>query len=92
MRNGEICYPDRVEAASTDEVITGFVSDTDEISVQYDLPERLIAPVEAGTAVGSEKIYLNGVLYAERKIVLTESAVCFDFSWCLRRVLCCFQL
>ncbi|MCD7982385.1 MAG: D-alanyl-D-alanine carboxypeptidase [Clostridiales bacterium] len=92
VRDGEIFYPDRVEAAGTDEIITGFVSDTDEISVLYDLPESLAAPVEAGAAVGTEKIYLNGVLYAERKIVLTESAENFDFSWCLHRVIFRFQL
>ena len=73
-------------AVVADEAVTGFVSDTDEVEIQYDLPESLTAPVASGTVVGAEKIYLNGVLYARREISLAGSAQLCDLTWCLRWV------
>ncbi len=87
VAEGHITYPESVTAAVADEDITGFVSDTDEVEIQYDLPESLTAPVASGTVVGAEKIYLNGVLYAEREISLTGSAELYDLTWCLRWVM-----
>ncbi|MCD8151198.1 MAG: D-alanyl-D-alanine carboxypeptidase [Clostridiales bacterium] len=84
---GDIIYPETVAAVVADEAVTGFISNTDEVEIQYDLPESLTAPVEAGTVVGAEKIYLNGVLYAEREISLAGSAELYDLRWCLRWVL-----
>lgn len=92
VRDGRIVYPETLEAVSSDAVITGFVSDQDEISVQYDLPERIAAPAKAGTVIGTEKVYLNHVLYAERSIVLTESAEFCDYSWCLKWIVRVFRI
>lgn len=92
VQNGHIVYPKTLEAVSSDEVMTAFVSEQDEISVQYDLPEAVAAPAKAGTVIGKEKVYLNHVLYAERNILLTESAQLFDFSWCMKWMVRGFQI
>ncbi len=92
VQNGHIFYPETLEAVSSDTVITALVSNRDEISVQYDLPAFLTAPVKAGTAVGKEKVYLNHVLYAERDVLVTESADLYDFPWCFRWTSRAFRL
>ncbi|MCD8366377.1 MAG: D-alanyl-D-alanine carboxypeptidase [Clostridiales bacterium] len=92
VRDGSVLHPDCVAAVTTDEVVSGFVSETDEITVSYDLPESLDAPVREGSVIGEEKIYLNGVLYAVREVALTESADRYDFSWCLKFVFHAFAL
>lgn len=86
VSGGHIIYPETVTAVVSDEAVTGFISDTDKVEIQYDLPESLAAPVEAGTVVGAEKIYLNRVLYAEREIALAGSADRYDLTWCLKWV------
>ncbi|MCD7864608.1 MAG: D-alanyl-D-alanine carboxypeptidase [Clostridiales bacterium] len=92
VQNGHIFYPETLEAVSSDTVITALVSNRDEISIQYDLPACLTAPVEAGTAVGKEKVYLNHVLYAEREVLVTESADLYDFPWCFQWVVRVFYI
>ncbi|MCC8017270.1 MAG: D-alanyl-D-alanine carboxypeptidase, partial [Lachnospiraceae bacterium] len=92
VSNHRIMHPETIAAHTTGETIIAFLSDTDEVDIRYDLPESVAAPVEAGTAVGSEKLYLNGVLYAEREITLSESVARYDLRWCLDRVIRMFLL
>lgn len=88
--NGEIQYPEMISARTSEERISGFISDSDEVQVEYDLPEAVTAPAKSGTVIGTEKIYLNHVLYATRDVSLAESAEGYDFSWCLDWVLRAF--
>lgn len=82
-----IQFPDSITAKTTDEAISGFLSESDQIEIVYDLPEEIDAPARKGTVIGTEKIYLNQMLYASREVTLAESAELFDYSWCLRWVL-----
>ena len=86
-REEGICFPPSIGACTTGEAVTGFLSDSDQIEIRYDLPETLTAPLKAGEVIGAEEIYLNGQLYGSRQVVLTETAELFDYSWCLKFVL-----
>lgn len=80
---GSIQYPEMITVRTSEETISGFISDSDEIQVEYDLPKAVAAPAKNGTVIGTEKIYLNHMLYAVRDVSLAESAENYDFSWCL---------
>ena len=79
-------YPENVHAAVREKKMEMLLSDADKITVDYDLPKSLNAPVQAGDVIGEEKIYLNQSLIASREIYLTEGAQQFNFFWCLRQV------
>ena len=83
----EICYPDTIEAETSGETVSAFLSEADQIEVICDLPEKITAPAKAGNVIGTEKVYLNQTLYAVREIRLRESAELFDYSWCFRWIL-----
>lgn len=89
--DGVIEHPEVIRARTTEEKITGFLSDSDEIQVEYELPESVAAPAKSGTVIGTEKIYLNHMLYAERDVSLAEDAKRYDYSWCLEWVLHAFS-
>ena len=80
-------FPDFITAETDGGTISGYLSDADQIEIIYDLPEAVEAPARAGTTIGTEKIYLNQMLYASRDVMLKESAELFDYSWCLRWIL-----
>ncbi len=81
---GHIAYPEEISAGTSEEPVEALLSDADVVDVLYDLPEYIDAPAEAGDEIGTEKIYLNGVLYEEREISLLESAEAYDFCWCMK--------
>ncbi|MCD8232482.1 MAG: hypothetical protein LUD14_11880, partial [Clostridiales bacterium] len=92
VTKGHITYPEEISAATSDEQVAAFLSDADTVDILYDLPECIEAPAEAGTGIGTEKIYLNGVLYEERAITLSESAEAYDFCWCITWAVSVFLL
>lgn len=65
----------------------GFLLREDEkIEVTCEENTTLTAPVEAGEVVGVIEYRLNGELYRQEHIVLTESIPEIDFFWCLQQV------
>lgn len=56
------------------------------VEVQTDLPDKLKAPVKAGTQVGSVSYSLNGSKILEYPVYLEKSIKKIDISWCMERV------
>lgn len=64
----------------------------DVISVDYDLPSTLHAPVEKGDIVGSATYYINDEVVHTFPISVAQCMEAFDFSHCLKSVLRFFLL
>ena len=57
------------------------------IEFKLERKQRLEAPVEAGTTVGTLKYILNGQVVREEKLVLKDSVTAWDYRYsCLRMV------
>lgn len=57
------------------------------ITVTYELPERLYAPVRADVPIGSVSFYINDKLYKKEEVFPSESIEKSDFSDTIRVVL-----
>lgn len=56
------------------------------VEVKTDLPDKLKAPVKAGTQIGSVTYLLNGNQILEYPVYLEKSVKKIDLSWCMERV------
>ena len=56
------------------------------VEVKTDLPDKLKAPVKAGTQIGSVTYLLNGNEILEYPVYLEKSVKKIDLSWCMERV------
>lgn len=62
-------------------------SRSDTITVLYDLPQKLCAPVRKNISIGSVSFYINGSLYKKEKIFPAENVEKSHFSDTIRDVL-----
>lgn len=53
--------------------------------IRYEYPKERMAPVEAGTPVGSASYYVGGELVASYPIYASETAEKIDLKWCIEK-------
>ena len=58
----------------------------EEVRVEYEVPEALQAPVEAGDVVGTATYYLEDGKVAQYDLVSLNSVPAITFSWCFGKV------
>ena len=56
------------------------------VQFEYELPEKLEAPVYKGEVVGKVIYTVDGNIYLQKDIVLTEEVKKVDFKWCIEKV------
>jgi D-alanyl-D-alanine carboxypeptidase (penicillin-binding protein 5/6) len=67
--------------------LTLLLRDDEKVSIEYDLPKALQAPVKANSMVGYAKYYINDTLYKEIPIYATEEIEKIDFPFCLKKII-----
>lgn len=67
--------------------LTLLVSGKEQISLRYDLPEVLEAPVQKGEEVGTASLFIDEELYGTFPVVTDEGVEEFTFVYALDRVL-----
>lgn len=77
---------DFVSCQQPDEIKT-VASRSESITVVYEIPEKLYAPVHADTPVGSISFYINDELYCRESVFPSESIEKSVFSDTIRNVL-----
>lgn len=65
---------------------TVLLKDGEEVQFSYQLPEKLEAPVSKGDIVGKVTYTVDGNIYRQKDIVLTEDIKAVDFGWCFEKV------
>lgn len=63
------------------------MTDAEEISYEYEIPDRLSAPVYRDAVVGNVRIYINGTLFSMEPVYIGESVKKKDFNYFLDMVL-----
>ena len=69
--------------SKTDNVL---LKDGEIVQFEYELPEKLEAPVYKGEVVGKVIYTVDGNIYLQKDIVLTEEIKKVDFKWCFEKV------
>ena len=65
---------------------TVLLRDGELVQFDYQLPEKLKAPVHKGEIVGKVAYTVDGNIYLQKDIVLTEDINKVDFKWCFEKV------
>lgn len=60
--------------------------DDEQIRVEYELEEKLQAPVKAGTRVGSVRYSVDGRVYLEETIVTKGGVERIELPWCVEQI------
>lgn len=68
-----------------EEEIRLLLSDADIVEVEWKLPDRLEAPVNAGDVVGEETFFVNGEPYASLPVTAVSDVEAIDFLFCLKK-------
>ena len=75
------------ERKTAEEVQKVLMKEAEKVEVVHKQEEVLVAPVKAGTKVGSIQYKIEGVTYLTEEIVLQEEIEEIDFFWCLMQIL-----
>ena len=59
----------------------------EKVSIEYDIPEYLTAPVYKGQQVGCARYYIDGRLYTEIPIYSADESQKIDFGFCFKKIL-----
>lgn len=65
---------------------TVLLKEGEQVQFDYQLPEKLEAPVQKGTVVGKVTYTVDGNIYRQKDIILTEDVEAVDFRWCFEKV------
>ncbi len=65
---------------------TVLLKDGEQVQFDYQLPAKLEAPVQKGDVVGKVTYTVDGNIYRQKDIVLTEDVKKVDFRWCFEKV------
>lgn len=84
---GILTYKDGREAENPKQML---LKEEESVEVKADIPEKLQAPVKAGTQVGSVSYLLDGKKLVEYPVFLEKSVKKIDISWCMKRVFLVF--
>lgn len=94
QRIGDVAYAAwELEEDEKKNMLEGMLLRSDEkIEVDWEVKESLLAPVEKDMIVGKVTCKVNGELYLEQDMVITEKIEEIDFEWCMERILRKFYL
>jgi len=84
VQNGQQRYEQLVMKADSD--LTMLIGKHETVRVEYQLLQKLLAPVQAGTAVGSAIYYINDIPYKEFPIYAAYDVKKIDFAFCLKEI------
>jgi D-alanyl-D-alanine carboxypeptidase (penicillin-binding protein 5/6) len=71
-----------VDAEVTGDIsITTLADDWDRVTLEWELPERLTAPVKAGSEVGLVRAVLDGTVLGESPVVLSDGVEASTWIW-----------
>lgn len=84
---GVLTYKDGKEAENPKQML---LKEEESVEIKADIPEKLRAPVKAGTQVGSVSYLLNGKKLVEYPVFLEKSVKKIDIAWCMKRVFLLF--
>lgn len=84
--------PVRLETAAETEPFRVLLKNGEDVAVEYDVPERVAAPVEEGETLGKIVYSLNGETLREYPVTAAESVRERDFSTCFSYTRSCFFL
>lgn len=59
----------------------------EKVHIEYDIPDKLLAPVEANQIVGYATYYIDGKPYEKIPIYTTEAIKKIDYPFCLKKLL-----
>jgi len=62
------------------------IKDSDNIRIDYEVPDILYAPVKKGEIVGNVKYILNGEIIMEYPIIAASDVERINFKWCIKKV------
>ena len=84
VQDGQSRYEQLV--MKNDNNLTMLIGKHETVKVEYDLPKKLLAPVKAGTVVGTAKYYINNIPYKEFPIYTVSDIKKIDFPFCFREI------
>lgn len=84
VQNGQ---EDSVRLEYPKETIALLLSKQDEIRVEWDVPEKLEAPVCRGDRVGSVAYFVNGDLYRKFPVTAAENVPEITYFYCITRII-----
>ena len=61
--------------------------DDENVTIEYDFPKMVNAPIDYNSIVGYAKYYINDMLYAELPIYTAKAVEKIDFKFCVRKIL-----
>jgi len=84
VQNGQKRYEQLV--MKDDNGLTMLIGKHETVKVEYEIPEKLLAPVEADSVVGYARYYINDIPYKEIPIFTAEDIKKIDFAFCLKEI------
>jgi D-alanyl-D-alanine carboxypeptidase (penicillin-binding protein 5/6) len=78
--------PAEKEGSFWTEAETVLLKEGEKVVFDYELPSELQAPVSKGDVVGKLTYSMDGNVYRQKDIVLTEDVKKVDFKWCFEKV------
>lgn len=93
-RIGETAYAEwKMKDIGKEDVLEGILLREDEkIEVNWSVEEGLQAPVKEGKRIGTVTCSVNGEIYLEKEMYVTQTIEEIDFTWCMERILNKFYL
>ena len=77
----------RYEPLSMEGDINILMREDEVVSIEYDLPDKLEAPVNKDSLIGCAKYYIDGIYYTEIPIYATETVEKIDFKYCFQKII-----
>lgn len=62
------------------------------IDVEYDVPDKLVAPIEKGMTVGTVKYKINGQTWKIKNIITEVTVPKINFKWCFDKIFDIFSV
>ena len=85
--SGNYEFPGTVSLKEEEKEISCLVSDSDQISITYECPDILKAPLKKGQEAGTAKYFINDTYIGSKKLFVNEDVTAFDLGWCLKQFL-----
>ncbi len=77
----------RYEALDMEGDLRLLIRDNEEVTVKYEIPKALQAPVKAGNVVGYAKYYINDTFYTEIPIYTKSDIAKINYKYCFTKLL-----
>ncbi len=86
VSEGSISYPRQAKLREDEKSLSCLLADFDEVTVAYDCPKSLEAPVKAGQKAGLARYYVNDTYIGSKNIYIEHDIKAFDLGWCLEQL------